>query len=175
MAKTKRVSYAGIPAKHRSQVAKLLHLQAAGLDFTGDDPQTPQEAWAALNAHWAKKREEVQAKKDQAAKARAEGVRKCAIEALMPAIEHLWSCRMLALAIEEDCDDSYLDHQEMASFIRIGLDNAGRDLEQRLCNLGLVAEEQCGLFLDGERKSDGIKKETDPEEEETEEQEVAHA
>lgn len=173
MAKTKRVSYAGIPAKNRAQVAKLLHLQAADVDFTGKAPKTPQEAWAALNEHWAKQREEEQAKKDKAAKDRAERVRELALKALESALRRFSMCRDLAEAIEDSNGyQTYLPHEEMAGFVLLGIQKAGEELEQALCNLGLIPEDNCGLFVGDELKSEGVKFE--PEVEEEEEQEAAN-
>ena len=158
MSKTKRVSYAGIPVKERARVNTIL----GGMM---PDKRTPQEVWESLNNYWAEQREEAQAKKDKQENDRAEGVRECAIEALVPALKRLFACRNFADAIENEADTDYLSHQEMAAFIKLGLDEAGEKLEQSLCNLGLVEETDAGLFVYG-LTSEGIKKGPETEEEE---------
>ena len=69
------------------------------------------------------------------------------LESFESALELLQSARDVTAAIEEDVDGaSYFQHQELGRFARLALEAGGSQLEQALCNLGLVKEADYGHF-----------------------------
>jgi len=67
--------------------------------------------------------------------------------AFEPALSKLVEALDLATAIEEDKQD-YLPPETLARCIRLIVWEAGEELEQALCDLGLVPEDDCSRFVD---------------------------
>ncbi len=77
-------------------------------------------------------------------------IREEALEALHSALGKLAQARDTARAIETDQENAnYFDHQTLARFARMAIVEGGTELEQALCDLGLIPEETlCGYFGD---------------------------
>ncbi|HKQ22889.1 MAG TPA: hypothetical protein VJT81_00420, partial [Burkholderiales bacterium] len=74
-------------------------------------------------------------------------IRKHSIESLRTVMQHLGDACDGARAIEYGkC--SYLDATVMGKFVRLVLQEAGEQMEQSLCNLGIIEETDAGYFVD---------------------------
>jgi hypothetical protein len=162
----KRISYKGIPAKARKDVQKLRDFYmriGAG--------KTPQQLYQDIVHNQTRKAKDEAMASEERARRSAEEVRKSAIRALKPALGRLSLCGEIVRAIHDEHKGlSYLDYHDMAGLVELAISDAGAKLEKALCDLGLVPEEDFGHFVVG-LKSDGVKMEPIPEEEEAEESE----
>ncbi len=158
----KRVDpFAGIPEAERKDV----EMAAAMSVYMGKKPMAMQEVWAIIQARRLREEEE----KAEGERQRVNSAREWAIEQLAPALGRLATCRDTVGAIEDDLDSmSYIDHQDMAGFIRLAIEDAGAKLEQALCDLGFILDQEHGHFVQN-LKSRLVKMEPKPEEEEAEE------
>lgn len=168
MSKRKQASYAGIPAKERARVKRLLNLYAGGLDVLGGvpgAPSTPQEVWKSLTDHWERRREEEKKKSLEAEEQRIASVRYDSLQDIKRALD-AFSCAVgIAHAIERD-NQKHFDYQDLGRFARLCLKEGGQKLEQALCNLGIIPESDCPLFVDDELKSHWLKAPAEEDEQE---------
>lgn len=137
---SKRDSYAGIPAKHRNRVTAFRTL----LSVSGENI-SPQEAYLKIAAGWKEQEEKVRLEAEH----NAAGIQESALEALRSALDKFAEARDVAGAIERDQENaSYFDHQTLSRFIRQNVTEAGNELEQALCDLGLIPDSDNGFFVE---------------------------
>lgn len=153
------ISFAGIPVKERNRVKTLMHFNAAAALTMGssrEDPRTPQEVWAYLNGHWKNQREEREKKAQQEANERAARRKEHAFSELKEALDLIHSAVDIAGSIERE-EDSYFDTMELGRFARLCIENAGKKMEQGLCDLGIIPESESPRFLEVDLKSRWLK------------------
>src|SRR5882672_6460421 len=129
MTKTKRVTYKGIPAKARKNIALYRKL---GARLTGK-VLSPQQVLIEVRNDAAKKKME-EAKR---ATERAQERRDKALEDLKLVMERLSCVHDVAGAIEDD-RENFLDYRDLAAYARLRLQEVGKTLEQALCDFGLI-------------------------------------
>jgi hypothetical protein len=135
-------SYKGIPADKRKHVALTVGLvRAAGKRTTPGDVYLQMAQDEAAKAEHEAERAE-QRTGELLGKART---------AFEPALSKLVEAWDLATAIEGD-KQHYLPPETLARCIRLMVWEVGEELEQALCDLGLVPEDDFPRFV-GERKS----------------------
>jgi hypothetical protein len=154
MIKTKRNTYKGIPAKNRAQVARVIETGAFAM-LPGAS-RTPQKVWAALQESWVAKKREDQAQEVANKKMRAKRIKTRAAEAFKPALNKLAEAHDLTIWIAAG-DSTYLETDTWARFAGLAIAEAGKELEQALCDLGLVEESDAGYFV-YDLKREGVKK-----------------
>ena len=145
MSKAKQVSYKGIPAKHRAQVAKVLRTAAFAL--LPGMPRTPQKVWAALQESWAAKKRVDQNREAEIKKTRAKDIKDRARKALEPALGQLGDVRDMLIGIEDN-SMQYLDHTVHARAARLMVEDVGKALEEALRELAMIPKIQFGYFVD---------------------------
>lgn len=142
----KKNAYAGIPANMRKKIIAIMEIDR-GIG------RTPREVYGLIVQHQKEQAEE----KEREARERSERNRQETIDTLTDAISKLSEARDVAYAIERgDKFTGYFDPQSLGMFARLAITEAGSELEQALCNLGLIpAQPKVGGFFVNELKRYG--------------------
>ena len=127
------------PKASRAQIDEKLNL----LRFVAAGKMSPE--------YEARDKAAVEAKKAEESEALAAEVRRCAIKSLKPALDTLAQATDVARAAE-DGNVPYLEADTLARCARLLIEEAGEELEQALCDLGLIQEDSYSFFS-GDLKS----------------------
>lgn len=160
MKKAKAVTYKGIPANERGNVRYLRDF----LSVNGTRPkQSPQKVWANLQKerqNAAKKREAEAAatarKERNNLKARKAHVRQEAIKAIRERICALGPVRDLLDGLKDGNTNVCGGDWSMEDCIGLAFESFmshGKAIEQALCDLGILEDNDWGYLIDGERHS----------------------
>jgi len=142
-----RTSYKGIPAEHWERVAAIRVLRGES-----GEHMTPQAVYRDLVAGWKmqaadKRKKEVEERRD-VERRRSEALKE-AKGVLGPAIADLVDTRDLIDNLAKG-DGGGFCHESVARFAGLSLRDAAKRIEQALCDLGLIEEDDYGgYFTDG--------------------------
>jgi hypothetical protein len=139
-----RTSYKGIPAEHRERVARIRVLRG-----DSGEHMTPQAVYRDLVAGWKmqvadKRKKEVEERRD-VERRRSEALKE-AKGAFGPAIADLADTRDLIEMLAKG-DAGGFCQESFARFAGLSLCDAAARIEQALCDLGLIEEDNHGGYF----------------------------